>query len=627
MRVQQSTRTLFPIFRKPHNALRSRSHAYYLWHLNPLTILVHWIILLIVGALLFSLVFFQFSPRTRASNLIIQPDNTNGQDTWAEYLTGTVHGSETTMVSEASGGAGLHFSFITFPLSDIPSGATISSATLSLYLTYNDPNNFQQLEITRVTTSWDESTLQWFNQPSVDPSSSYRSYSTASPLSGWLDLPLTTLVQDWHNGIIANDGIRIGFANPGSPETETFATSEASASLRPKLSVNYTGGIAPTPTPTPTPSSGANTGGATGGGTKSGGTKSGTQATPTPDTPPATSEAVPSATPTTQSKPFIPLLKTAGTQSHSVSQSLLADWRENGSPLLKSILGSVAIVTVADTVLQSGIFVWEILKELPALLYALWLNLLILLGLRKKQMPWGRAVNSVTNEPIPLVSISLHNQDNYNRVEARAMTDINGRFGFYAKPGHYSLWAQKPGYVFPSKLLVNTYRGGSFEIGEQGMIILDLFCDPITTFSGWRTGMTQLAYWVATLRVPLLVVGSIVSIIFFIHFASVINGIILFLYAGAWGRELYQRRFNRHTLSVVGPTGQPVPFATIRVVNRHTKTTILTRTTDARGEIYILVPRGDYIFAITNPTTQQVTEHEITLSQGLFVRHKKVSIN
>lgn len=269
---------------------------------------------------------------------------------------------------------------------------------------------------------------------------------------------------------------------------------------------------------------------------------------------------------------------------------------------------------------------WQLIKELPSLLYALWFNLLVLLGLRKKRMPWGRVMNSVTNQPIPRAMVTLHNQDKYGRVVARELTDKNGRFGFLIEPGNYSLWAQKPGYVFPAHLLLDTYRGATFEIGPQGMIVLDLFCDPTSVYSGWRMSVTQVSYWVDLLRLPLLVIGSIASLFFFIRYASIINGAILLIYGIAWTRELYSRRYNRHTLQVVDASGKPAAFATIRVIDRQTKTAIMTRTTDAQGEIYILVPKGDYTFSITNPASQQVTNLDIPLPEGIFVKHRQVKI-
>ncbi len=577
---------------------------------------------MLVLVLIFGVTFFRSPPVTQAANVVIQPDGTTGQDTWVEYFSATNHGSEATMQVYASGGAGINFSFIKFPLTAIPSGATVTSATMTILITSNDfaTNNWH---LYPVTSSWDENTMTWNNQPAVDNGSPM--LVDPGSLMGTRDIDLTSWVQDWVNGTRTNYGIRIGFQSTSPNDTIYIATSEfGMAAYWPKLTVTYTGGSTPTPTPTPS--------GGTGGtvSTPKPKTSASPGATPTTGaTDPATTED-PTPTPFTSNAPqngIAPAIQIARAQSHSIAQALIADWRENGPPAAKALLGAAAVIAITDTILQSSIFLWQLLRELPSLIYSLWVNLLLFLGIRKRSTPWGRAMNSVTNEPIPLATITLHDQARYGRVAARVLTDKNGRFGFLANPGTYSLWVKKPGFIYPSRLLTKAYHGTAFPLGPEGMIILDLFCDPTSTYSGWRTGLTQMSYWVAMFRIPFLVLGTLIGLIFFIKFTSFINGIILFIYMFAWLRELHQRQFNRHTLQILGPTGEPVPFATLRVIDQATQSITMTRTTDANGEVYILVPRGDYTFSITNPGTQMVTNLDIPLPQGIFIKHKKVTIN
>jgi len=71
-----------------------------------------------------------------------------------------------------SGNLGKMRALIEFDLSFIPENATISSSSLSLY--YNPTDNLQSFDlhtgnndayIQRITESWDESTVNWTNQP------------------------------------------------------------------------------------------------------------------------------------------------------------------------------------------------------------------------------------------------------------------------------------------------------------------------------------------------------------------------------------------------------------------------------------------------------------------------------
>jgi hypothetical protein len=48
LQVQKSTKTLFKLFERSHNWLRSKSHAYYDWHLNPYASTIHWVTLAVI---------------------------------------------------------------------------------------------------------------------------------------------------------------------------------------------------------------------------------------------------------------------------------------------------------------------------------------------------------------------------------------------------------------------------------------------------------------------------------------------------------------------------------------------------------------------------------------------------
>lgn len=254
-----------------HNWLRSKNQRYYEWHLNPYATLIHRAVaLLAIGTLLLNLgiVLFAYPSTSHAAILTIQPGSATGKDTWLEYLSSNTHGNESTVQVYASGGAGGYFGLVQFPLDDIPAGATINSATITVFGEYWIPGP-NSIRLHRVTSSWDEATTSWDTMPAIDSSSTYQTDVVVSGAT--LNFDVTALVRDWSSGTINNYGVRFGYTSFSSVQAYNFTSSEGSiATNRPKLVVDYTassdgntgggntggeGGTSdPTPTPSPSPS-------------------------------------------------------------------------------------------------------------------------------------------------------------------------------------------------------------------------------------------------------------------------------------------------------------------------------------------------------------------------------------
>ncbi|MEM5776578.1 MAG: DNRLRE domain-containing protein, partial [Anaerolineaceae bacterium] len=129
-----------------------------------------------------------------------------------------------------------------FDLSDIPNGATVTSATLYLYGS-NTANN-QVISIYSVTTAWTETGATWqsWTTPGgdFDNRTAYAAFiPTQVNCSAAIDL--TGLVQEWVDGSLPNHGMLL-FAT-GSNHAFSFSTKEDSTSLEraPHLEVVVTG--------------------------------------------------------------------------------------------------------------------------------------------------------------------------------------------------------------------------------------------------------------------------------------------------------------------------------------------------------------------------------------------------
>lgn len=190
---------------------------------------------------LFSLVIsFLFPPSASASNLTLQPGG-EGKDSFVFGLSPGNFGSQTYL--EAGGGTGTpppSRTLIQFDLSSIPSGSTINSAILGLYLYTSfglEPNLSIELSIHKITQEWQEDTVTFSNQPTFE-SNPLTSIFVGSPPS-WVFWNVTSQVQAWVSGEV-NYGLLIkGVTNSNSGKT-FYSSDYSDPSLRPKLTIDYT---------------------------------------------------------------------------------------------------------------------------------------------------------------------------------------------------------------------------------------------------------------------------------------------------------------------------------------------------------------------------------------------------
>jgi hypothetical protein len=98
-------------------------------------------------------------------------------------------------------------SYIQFPLSSIPSGATISAATLKLYV--NTVNTAGSFNVDYVNGSWSESTLTYGSAPALGTTIASGVAITAADKNQYILINVTSAVQAWLSGEQTNDGIAL----------------------------------------------------------------------------------------------------------------------------------------------------------------------------------------------------------------------------------------------------------------------------------------------------------------------------------------------------------------------------------------------------------------------------------
>ncbi|MGB7552890.1 MAG: DNRLRE domain-containing protein, partial [Candidatus Korobacteraceae bacterium] len=118
------------------------------------------------------------------------------------------YGSYTSLFVQKGGGA-ISASYIKFNIATLPPGATVTKATLRLFVNQvAAPGSFDAYQL---NTSWTESGLTYSNAPALGSSATGNhpvSLSSAS-VNQFILLDVTSLVEAWANGSLPNNGLAL----------------------------------------------------------------------------------------------------------------------------------------------------------------------------------------------------------------------------------------------------------------------------------------------------------------------------------------------------------------------------------------------------------------------------------
>jgi hypothetical protein len=128
--------------------------------------------------------------------------------------------------------------YVKFYMPPIPSGASIESASLNIWITTFDASC--TTNITQVTGAWNRTTISVTNEPALG---SVRA-NIISTAVGWNYFDVTSLVRDWFNGAATNYGVRIypsyyTSSATGSSLTGTEFKDYDDPQYYPRISINY----------------------------------------------------------------------------------------------------------------------------------------------------------------------------------------------------------------------------------------------------------------------------------------------------------------------------------------------------------------------------------------------------
>lgn len=253
-------------------------------------------------------------------------------------------------------------------------------------------------------------------------------------------------------------------------------------------------------------------------------------------------------------------------------------------------------------------------------LYDVYLLFLKLIGLltglfrKKRNEPWGVVYDSVTKRPLDPAYVIAKLKENI-KSKGEAITDLDGRYGFLLAPGEYVIEANKTHYKFPSEklkgrnkdeLYENLYFGDPFRVREGGVVHYNIPLDPMefdwNEFAKKQDQVFQIYSKSQSIRLwvfnIIFYVGLVFSTLSMIYAPTLINILVVCVYLGILGFQIFWKVTHKVTRIVNKTTGMPIPFALVRVWLSGLNTVVKKTVADEFGRFYFLVSPGTYYITV-----------------------------
>lgn len=257
--------------------------------------------------------------------------------------------------------------------------------------------------------------------------------------------------------------------------------------------------------------------------------------------------------------------------------------------------------------------------------YFFFSSFLEFLGIRKRRRPWGVVYESLSKKPIAGAVVKIIESDS-QRVRETRITDNEGRFGFLVEKGIYNLTVAKNGFSFPSqKINLNTkgsdgyypkvYLGGNLKV-KEGFLGLNIPIDMLAEEqSRGRLLFLRFIRFFERLRLPILIIGTVLALVNFYLFRSVVDFIIIFVYLLLWAFEIWNLRKIKPYGQVNDQEKKLLDLVILRFFRADNSRLVVTCISDSHGRFYVLLPEGKYYFTAMKGGYLPYKSEEISVSR------------
>ncbi len=133
----------------------------------------------------------------------------------------------------------IYNTLIKFDLSGFPSDYKINKAILSLYIFRNDqPSTSKVYNVYRNLNDFNEDTVNYNNQPST-PSTPLTSVTINNEVNTFVNIDITSLVQNWYKSIYPNYGLKLKAINSTIQSLVAFYSKDSDESYPPRLQIFF----------------------------------------------------------------------------------------------------------------------------------------------------------------------------------------------------------------------------------------------------------------------------------------------------------------------------------------------------------------------------------------------------
>jgi hypothetical protein len=278
---------------------------------------------------------------------------------------------------------------------------------------------------------------------------------------------------------------------------------------------------------------------------------------------------------------------------------------EQSDFLTKYVLPSLLTLT---TVASSGI----LLQNLLYLLFQAVNTIGQALGLVRKGTKVGLVYDAVTKLPLGRAIVRLYSAETHRLLETD-VTSASGTFSFLVPEGRYYLRVSKPGYLFPTRLILAKrdgkfdaiYSGGDLAITQnQAVISVAVPMDPKEVVeNSWQRFTRVWQRWFEPINRWLLLVGFFLAVLSYSRDPSRLNFVILWLYLAGFAYVFTRGIRIKREYGIVTLSGnhKPLPQVELNLLDVEYKRLVSRRVSDDRGRYSFMVPPGRYQIKVVTP--------------------------
>lgn len=249
----------------------------------------------------------------------------------------------------------------------------------------------------------------------------------------------------------------------------------------------------------------------------------------------------------------------------------------------------------------------------------------LLIFSRRRRKGWGLVYNSLTKVPLALATVRLVDSVSGRIVQSR-VTDSEGRYAFFVKPGTYKILVRHQAFSFPSTFLAGLREDNQF---------IDLYHgEPIAVSAGGALVTANIPMDPAGAEKP---AGKVLRQIFWRHFQHSMSILSLVLAGGfliikpsfvtggiAALQIVFYFLFRRLAIprkpkswGIVYAHTQKIPLANTvaRIFDKKFNKLLETQVTDKTGKYAFLVGKNEYYVVFEHPGYKKQTSSTIDLTK------------